>query len=271
MQHTQRSPASTAHVTAGAEGSGPVGSDRVPALLEEPARHPDGVAPDELTRAVGSPEPTVHRAPAASRRAGLAGREPGGRSVPGDEFCRMAFAHHGVRPEHVEVGPLLEAPAARFAGTAHHAVLDGREVVHRAEGDPRSGAARLTSTAGGRDPARATGAGKALPAHELGALDAVRRWIGSVPARRRTPRTLCTAEELPREPRDPRRRSHALHDQGNETGVSCLALPGYATSPTVPSGAVSVSAPAYRTPLRTPVDAAGEIRDAPGPLREPLR
>ncbi|MEU0943551.1 IclR family transcriptional regulator [Streptomyces canus] len=271
MQHTQRLPASTAPVTDRAEGDRLVGSDRVLAVLKELARHPDGVALDELTRVIGSPKPTVHRALAALRRAGLAGQDPGGRYLLGDEFLRMAFAHHEARPEHVRVRPLLETLAARFGETAHYAVLDGREVVYRAKVDPPTGAVRLTSTVGGRNPAHATGVGKVLLAHELGTLDAVRRWIGEVPPARPTPRTLCTAEELHRELRDTRERGYAVDDQENEPGVNCLALPVYGTSPTAPSGAVSVSALAYRTPLRTLVDAVEEIRDALGPLKEPLR
>ncbi|WP_349817392.1 IclR family transcriptional regulator [Streptomyces sp. TUS-ST3] len=270
MQHTQTVHASTALVTAGAEGDRLVGSDRVLAVLKELARHPDGVTLDELTRAIGSPKPTVHRALAALRRAGLAGQDPGGRYLLGDEFLRMAFAHHEARPEHVRVRPLLEALSARFGETAHYAVLDGREVVHRAKADPPTGAVRLTSTVGGRNPAHATGVGKALLAHELGTLDAVRRWIGETPLERRTPRTLCTAEELHAELRATRERGHALDDQENETGVNCLALPVYGTSPRAPSGAVSVSALAYRTPLRTLVDAVEEIRELLGPLKEPF-
>ncbi|MFF7559322.1 IclR family transcriptional regulator [Streptomyces pseudovenezuelae] len=270
MQHTQRLPASTAPGTERAEGDRLVGSDRVLAVLKELARHPDGVALDELTRAVGSPKPTVHRALAALRRAGLACQDRGGRYLLGDEFLRMAFAHHEARPEHVRVRPLLETLAARFGETAHYAVLDGHEVVYRAKVDPPTGAVRLTSTVGGRNPAHATGVGKVLLAHELGTLDAVRRWVGTARPARRTPRTLCTAAELHRELRETRERGYALDDQENEPGVVCLALPVYGASPRVPSGAVSVSALAYRTPLRVLVDAVAEIREALGPLKEPF-
>ncbi|NEA99243.1 IclR family transcriptional regulator [Streptomyces sp. SID13726] len=271
MQHTQPSHASTAPVTDRAEGARLVGSDRVLAVLKELARHPDGVALDELTRVIGSPKPTVHRALAALRRAGLALQDSRGRYLLGDEFLRMAFAHHEARPEHLRLRPLLETLAARFGETAHYAVLDGHEVVYRAKVDPPTGTVRLTSTVGGRNPAHATAVGKALLAHELGTLDAVRRWIGEVPAERRTPRTLCAAEELHRELRATLERGYALDDQENETGVNCLALPVYCTSPTAPSGAVSVSALAYRTPLGALVDAVEEIREALGPLKEPHR
>ncbi|MCW8381838.1 IclR family transcriptional regulator [Streptomyces justiciae] len=248
-----------------------VGSDRVLAVLKQLACYPDGVGLEELTRVIGSPKPTVHRALGALRRAGLADQDVRGRYLLGDEFLRMAFAHHEARPDHVRLRPLLQTLAVRFGETAHYAVLDGREVVYRAKVDPPTGAVRLTSTVGGRNPAHATGVGKVLLAHELDTLDAVRQWIGGTPLERRTPQTPCTAEELHRALETTRQRGYAVDDQENETGVNCLALPVYATSPTSPSGAVSVSALTYRTPLRSLVDAVDEIRAALGPLSAPHR
>ncbi|WP_406130365.1 IclR family transcriptional regulator [Streptomyces sp. NBC_00989] len=252
-------------------GSRLVGSDRVLAVLRELARYPDGVGLEELTRTVGSPKPTVHRALGALRRAGLADQDTRGHYLLGDEFVRMAFAHHEARPEPVRLRPLLEALAARFGETAHYAILDGREVVYRAKVDPPSGAVRLTSTVGGRNPVHATAVGKLLLAHQLDTAEDVRKWIGETPLERRTPRTLCTAADLYRDLRAGRTRGYALDDQENEAGVNCLALPVYATSPTAPSGAVSVSALAYRTPLSTLLDALDEIRAVLGPLGEPPR
>ncbi|MGW2721219.1 IclR family transcriptional regulator [Streptomyces sp. NPDC001492] len=255
----------------GADGSRLVGSDRVLAVLKELARYPEGVGLEELTRVIGSPKPTVHRALAALRRAGLAGQDARGHYTLGDEFLRMAFAHHEARPDHVRVRPVLEALAQRFGETAHYAVLDGREVVYRAKVDPPSGAVRLTSMVGGRNPAHATGVGKLLLARHLGTLAEVEAWIGDSPLVRRTPRTLCTADALHRELQTIRERGHSLDDQENEPGVNCLALPVYATSPRTPSGAVSVSALTYRTPLSTLVEATDEIRALLGPLGEPHR
>nr|WP_264936475.1 IclR family transcriptional regulator [Streptomyces sp. A012304] len=246
-----------------------MGSDRVLAVLKELARYPDGVGLEELTRVIDSPKPTVHRALGALRRAGLADQDARGHYLLGDEFLRMAFAHHEARPEHVRVRPVLDALAGRFGETAHYAVLDGREVVYRAKVDPPSGAVRLTSTVGGRNPAHATGVGKLLLAHEVRTLEQVRAWAADAPLVRRTPRTLCTAEALHADLQATRERGYALDDQENETGINCLALPVYATSPTAPSGAVSISALTYRTPLRTLVDAVEEIRDALGPLDAP--
>ncbi|MFJ2443760.1 MULTISPECIES: IclR family transcriptional regulator [unclassified Streptomyces] len=274
MKHTQTLDGSTAPGEDGATAAGGgrlVGSDRVLAVLKELARHPDGAGLEELTRAIDSPKPTVHRALGALRRAGLADQDARGRYVLGDEFLRMAFAHHEARPEHVRIRPVLESLADRFGETAHYAVLEGREVVYRAKVDPPTGAVRLTSTVGGRNPAHTTGVGKLLLSHRLTTLEEVEAWIGDPPPVRRTPRTLRTAADLHRDLRITRDRGYALDDQENETGVNCLALPVYSTSAAAPSGAVSVSALAYRTPLRTLVDALDEIRAALAPLGEPHR
>jgi IclR family transcriptional regulator, acetate operon repressor len=237
-----------------------VGSDRVLAVLKELARYPDGIGLDELTQVVGSPKPTVHRALGALRRAGLADQDSHGRYLLGDEFLRMAFAHHEARPEQVRIHPILERLAARFGETAHYAVLDRREVVYRAKADPPVGAVRLTSTIGGRNPAHATGVGKLLLSYRLDSLDAVRDWIGGEPLVRRTENTLCTAEELFAELRATRERGYAVDDQESEVGINCLAVAVYATAPAMPSGAVSISALAYRTPLATLIDAVEDVR-----------
>ncbi|MGW3571910.1 IclR family transcriptional regulator [Streptomyces sp. NPDC000941] len=272
MKHTQTDDGSTdpgEDGVTGADGGRLVGSDRVLAVLKELARHPDGVGLDELTRAIGSPKPTVHRALGALRRAGLADQDASSRYVLGDELLRMAFAHHEARPDHVRVRPVLEALAHRFGETAHYAVLDDREVVYRAKVDPPTGAVRLTSTIGGRNPAHTTAVGKLLLARQLTSPAEVERWIGDSPLERRTPRTLLTAADLQGELTATRERDYGIDDQENEKGVNCLAVPVYLTSPTTPSGAVSISALAYRTPLASLVDALVEIRALLGPLGEP--
>lgn len=255
----------------GQEGGRVVGSDRVLAVLKELAAHPGGVGLDELTRVVASPKPTVHRALRSLRRAGLAGQDTRGHYLLGDEFLRLAFAHHEARPEHVRLRPVLETLADRFGETTHYAVLDGREVVYRAKVDPPSGAARLTSVVGGRNPAHSTGVGKLLLAHRLTTPDAVAAWVASAASaalERRTARTLVTAGELAADLAVVRERGYAVDDEENETGVACLALPVYALAPGTPSGALSVSALTYRTPLATLVDAVDEIRGVLGRLGE---
>ncbi|MEU7900136.1 IclR family transcriptional regulator [Nonomuraea sp. NPDC049152] len=236
-----------------------VGADRVLVVLRVLAERPEGIGLEEMAKAVDSPKPTVHRALAALRRAGFAVQDGRGRYLLGDEFLRLAFTHHEARPDHVRIRPALERLAGRFGETAHYAVLDGREVVYRAKVDPPSGPVRLTSTVGGRNPAHSTGVGKLLLAWALPDDAAVAAWAREVALERRTPRTKVTVEELCAELAAVRERGCAVDDQENEVGVNCVAVPVFLTSATTPSGAVSVSALAYRTSLPSLVEALPEI------------
>jgi DNA-binding IclR family transcriptional regulator len=238
-----------------------VGSERVLAILIELARHPEGVGLEELAGVMASPKSTVHRALGALRRAGFASQNGRGHYLLGDEFLRLAFAHHEARPDHVRVQPVLQLLAERYGETAHYAVLDGDTVVYRSKVDPPQGAVRLTSTIGGRNPAHCTAVGKLLLSYELPDEAAVRAWVGDRTLEARTARTVTTAAGLSRELDTIRARGYSVDDEENEPGVVCMAVPAFLTSPTIPCGAVSISAVVYRTPLARLLADAREIRD----------
>jgi IclR family acetate operon transcriptional repressor len=237
-----------------------VGSDRVLAVLTELAAHPEGAALEEIARAVPCPKSTAHRALAALRRAGFAVQDGRGRYVLGDKFLRIAFMHYEARPDHLRVQDTLRALVDEYHETVHYSVLDGRNVVYRAKVDPPAGAVRLTSVIGGTNPAHATAAGKLLLSYRLRDEMAVRQWAEAGPLERRTNKTKVTVEELHREFTDIRALGYALDDQESEVGVNCLAVPVFLGLPTIPSGAVSISAVAYRTPLETLIDQTPRIR-----------
>ncbi|MFC5503113.1 IclR family transcriptional regulator [Lysinimonas soli] len=237
-----------------------VGSDRVLAVLTELAKYPEGVTLDEMARVMSSPKPTIHRALASLCRAGLAGRDGRGHYLLGDEFLRMAFAHHEARPDHLRVQPILDRLANRFGETSHYAVLDGADIVYRAKVDPTVGAMRLTSTVGGRNSAHATAVGKLLLSLQLPDEQAVRAWVAEHPLRKITARTAGTAQELHAQLETVRERGFSVDDQENEPGVNCLAVPVFLSSPNEPSGAVSISALSYRTPLSALIEELPVIR-----------
>ncbi|WP_203817498.1 IclR family transcriptional regulator [Paractinoplanes ferrugineus] len=237
-----------------------VGADRVLAVLAELARHPQGVGLEDMARAMASPKPTVHRCLAALRRAGFATQDGYGRYVLGDEFLRLAFTHHEARPDHLRVLPVLEALCERYGETVHYATLDGRSVVYRSKLDPPSGAVRLTSMVGGRNPAHTTAVGKLLLSFELTSAQAVQAWVGDSELDTPTPRSVATAGQLWDELRITHERGFGVDDQENEPGVNCLAVPAYLTSPTAPSGAISISGLAYRTPIEKLVADVPAIR-----------
>ena len=101
-------------------------------------------------------------------------------------------------------------------------MLDGRSVVYRSKVDPNAGAVKLSSTIGGRNPAHCTAVGKLLLSYQLPDAKAVTAWAEDGELFARTNRTKT--------------------------------VPIFLGSPSVPSGAISISALSYRTPLATLVD-----------------
>jgi DNA-binding IclR family transcriptional regulator len=139
-------------------------------------------------------------------------------------------------------------------------VLDGRSVIYRAKVDPAAGAIRLTSVVGGSNPAHLTAAGKLLLSYRLPDEAAVRRWVEAGQVERRTDNSKVTATQIHRELARTRERGYGVDDQENEVGVNCVAIPVFLGSPAIPTGAVSISAVAYRTPLKALIEAVPRIR-----------
>src|SRR5450830_275802 len=190
-----------------------VGSDRVLAVLMELAEHPGGIGLDELSRRLSSSKPTVHRALASLRKAGLAGQSGRGIYVLGDEFLRLAFRYQDQRPESARVEPLLRRLATEYGETAHYAILDGPDVVYRAKVDPPHGAMRLTSTIGGRNPAYRAAVGKLLMSFVIDSEAELARWLGPTPLVARTPHTIVTTSALFAELQATRERGYGVDDQ----------------------------------------------------------
>ena len=237
-----------------------VGADRVIAVLTELAEHPLGVTLDELAGILRSPKPTVHRALATLRRAGLADLVGRGVYVLGDEYLRLAFRNLDGRPENQRIQPLLEELADTLGETAHYAILSGTDIVYRAKMDPPRAAMRLTSVVGGRNCAYSTAVGKALLSDRLHTVAEVDDWFAGVSFEQKTPNTITSPIALLAELKATRARGYGLDDQENELGVNCLAIPVFIEGSLVPTGAISVSAVTFRCPVDRLVAALPEIR-----------
>ncbi len=240
------------------DGARVVGSDRVLAVLRELAEHPLGISLDELAKTVHSSKPTVHRALASLRKAGLAYQSSRGIYELGDDFLRLAFENHEARPETARIEPLLLALAGEYGETAHYAILDRPDVVYRAKVDPPSGAIRLTSTIGGRNPAFATAVGKLLMSFEIATTAELADWLGTTSLHPRTPNTITALPLLVAELAATRQRGYGVDDQENEVGVNCVALPVFLTAGRL--GAVSISGLTYRCSLTALVDRVDAIK-----------
>lgn len=236
-----------------------VGADRVIAVLVELAEHPLGVTLDELAGSLQSSKPTVHRALATLRRAGLAALVERGVYVLGDEYLRLAFRNLAGRPDTMRIQPLLEELASQYGETAHYAVLSGADIVYRAKMDPPHGAVRLTSVVGGRNPAYRTAVGKALLSTQLRTQADVEAWFDGVTLERKTPHTITSKVDLYRELTATAELGFGTDDQENELGVNCVAIPVFMDGALSPVGAISVSAVSFRCPLDRLIIAVPDI------------
>lgn len=238
-----------------------VGAERVLSVLIALAEEPDGLTLDELTRRVGSAKPTVHRALASLRKLGLANQIGRGVYVLGDEFVRLAYLHQGRRSSAARIEPFLEALTREFGETSHFAILDHDEVVYQAKSDPAEGAIRLSSTIGGRNPAYRTAVGKLLVSYVYPDRASALEWARSIDREPKTPSTIIDPEKLADAMTETREQGFAIDDQENEVGLNCVALPIFLDSPSIPSGAISVSGLSFRTPLAKLVAAIPRIRE----------
>ena len=233
-----------------------VGADRVIAVLTELADHPLGVTLDELAGTLRSSKPTVHRALATLRRAGLADMTGRGVYVLGDEYLRLAFRNLDGRPETARIQPLLEQLAARVR--RDRALRRPLRQRHRLPGEGGSPTGRRPPDVGDRRPQSGVSHGcRQGPAERPTARPRSRSsdWFGPFPLEQKTPHTLTTPEALLEELEATRRRGFAIDDQENEIGINCVAMPVYLDGSTTPAGAVSVSAVTFRCPLERLIDA----------------
>ena len=124
--------------------------------------------------------------------------EPGGPYLLGPAVLEAAFTFHAGLDLRRLLHPLAAQVRDHFRQTCHVVVLDGAQVTYIDKVEADIGV-RLTSVIGGRNPAHATGVGKALLADALPDAGAVRDWVAEHgPLAQRTSHTLTTAPELAR-------------------------------------------------------------------------
>jgi IclR family acetate operon transcriptional repressor len=156
-------------------------------------------------------------------RAFAAQLHPGGVYLLGPAALEAAFSFHSNLDLRQLLRPLMTAVQSVSAQSVHLATLDGGEVVYIDKIDASTGV-RLTSVIGGRNPAHATGVGKALLSYQLLTPEAVATWETiNGPLVSRTQNTITTAAELAKALEDTRRRGYAIDDEESEPGLTCVA------------------------------------------------
>jgi IclR family acetate operon transcriptional repressor len=199
----------------------------------------------EVARAVGLPTSTAYRLLAVlARHHYLQHGSAPGRYALGLRLAELGhLAIEGLELR-VQARPALEAVMAETRETIHLMVPEGDAgmYIDRVESPQRI---RVTASLGFREPLHVSAVGKAILAH-LPREDSER--ILGRGLVRVTPRTVTDPAQLRRQLREIVARGFAIDLEEGEAGVRCVGAPVFDHRGQVVAS-ISVSAPAYRTPI----------------------
>jgi IclR family transcriptional regulator, acetate operon repressor len=224
-----------------ADGSVVASVDRALRVLQELSLASQGLSLNDLAVQLGIPKSSLHRILGALKhRRFVTQPETGGSYFLGSELLATAFRFHDTLDLRALIHPLLVRVSTELKETTHMAVLDGAEVVYHDKVDaPHT--IKLSSVIGGRNPAHATGVGKALLAWTHPTDEAISTWAARwAPLPAPTQRTITGAVKLAGQLAQVRERGYAMDLEENETGVCCAAVPIFLGRP-VPAAAVSIT------------------------------
>jgi IclR family acetate operon transcriptional repressor len=232
---------------------------RILAMIGGAAR---GLSLDDLAAGLDIPKSSLHRILAALKfRRFVAQPEPGGVYFLGTELLATAFRFHDMLDMRALIHPLLLRLTAELNETTHMGVLDGAEIVYQDKIEATH-TIKLLSVIGGRNPAHATGVGKALLAWTYPTDEAIKAWAAQwAPLPRPTKRTVKSAVQLADELAQVRERGYALDVEENEVGIRCAAVPIF-LGKAVPAAAVSVTMLGSRAELRRLTELGEYLRAA---------
>lgn len=198
--------------------------DRALRVISYLGTRPEGASLQEISAATGIPKPSVHRTLSSMRERRFASQpKSGGAYLLGPAALEAAFRFHANLDLRQLVRPLMAEIQDASGQTIHLATIEGGEVVYLDKLESSIGV-RLTSVIGGRNPAYATGVGKALLAQALPDAAAVKGWVEAYgPLVQRTPQTVGTAAGLTRELAATRDRGYAIDDEESESSLLCVA------------------------------------------------
>jgi IclR family transcriptional regulator, acetate operon repressor len=213
-------------------------------LLELLAAAGDELALSELARRAGLQPPTAHRLlQTLAEREWVVQNPRTSRyrlshkllALVGDVETRTARLRALARPH-------LEAMRDACDESTNLVVLDGPSAVY-VDQVPSSRPVRLFTEIGGRVPAYASGAGKAILAFQSARV--TRALLTRARLQPLTPHTLAQRDELDADLERTRERGYALDREEYEPGIVCVAAP-ILTQDATAIGAISVSGPAAR-------------------------
>lgn len=217
--------------------------DRALQVISLLGTRPAGASLQELSKETGIPKPSLHRILSSMRERGFASQlKAGGPYLLGPAALEAAFRFHSSLDLRQLLRPLMDEIQDISGQTIHLATIEGPEVVYLDKIEASIGV-RLTSVIGGRNPAHATGVGKALLSRQLATTEDVYAWATQyAPLVARTPKTITSPAELAVALQETRERGYAIDDEESESSLFCVAacVP-LVFGPLVPPLAISVT------------------------------
>lgn len=198
--------------------------ERALQVITRLGQNPRGITLLDLSSQLGMPKPTLHRILSAMKSQAFASQpESGGGYFLGPAALEAAFTFHSGMDLRSLLHPLLLSANQLFDQTCHLASLDGGEVVYLDKVDT-SARIRLSSVVGGRNPAHATGVGKAMLAATFDD-PGLAKWVAeNEPLLPRTANTVTDLSSLASMLAVTRNTGYAVDDEESEPGLLCVAV-----------------------------------------------
>jgi len=233
------------------------------AILEEVARHREGIALGELSKRVGLHASTSFHLVRTMVQLGYVDQLQDTKRY---RIGRRLFTLAAAALDEIElVGvatPVLERLTADTGEYSHFAIRSGDEIVVVAK-TVGSGMFQLVDRVGSVRPAHATALGKVL----LAALTPVQleRYLATRALRKHTAKTIVKRETLLRELEEVRRKGIAFDDGEFDAEVRCVAVPVRDFTGRV-AGAIGISGPIWRLSRQALNEKSAKVRAAAAEL-----
>ena len=233
--------------------------ERAFAILEEVARHREGINLADLSKAVGLHNSTTfHLVKTMTQLGYITQLRDSKRYRIGSRLFTLAAGALEENSFLAVATPVLETLTRETGEVGHFAIRSGNEIVVIAR-TAGSGLLQMVDRTGGQRPAHATALGKVL----LAALNdaQIRQFLGPEPLRKFTAKTIVERNALLREIEEVRRKGIAYDDGEFDAEIRCVAVAVHDFAGRV-AGAVGISGPVWRLSLQSLQDKVQHVRAA---------
>ncbi len=233
--------------------------ERAFAILEEVARHREGIGLAELAKRVGLHSSTAFHLIRTMAQLGYVSQP---RDSKRYRIGRRLFTLAAGALDEVELvsiaTPILESLTTETGESSHFAIRSGEDIVVVAK-TAGSGMFQLVDRSGAVRPGHATALGKVL----LAALSApeLERYLQGRELRPFTAKTIVERAPLERELDEVRRNGIAFDDGEFDPEVRCVAVPVRDFAGRV-TGAIGISGPIWRLSLQALQEKSARVREA---------